>query len=139
MAIITFYEKPGCGGNKKQRQLLEAAGHTLVVKDLLSEPWTAETLKPFLGDKPVDEWFNPSAPKIKSGELEIGHLDAEAAMQLLLDDHILIRRPLLQVGSQCHQGFDAHTIDEWVGLQEVDTSVDLETCQRHTPCAPEAQ
>ena len=53
MAHITFYEKPGCGGNAKQKALLLSAGHTLDVKNLLAEEWTKESLLAFLAPLPV--------------------------------------------------------------------------------------
>ena len=53
MAHLRFYEKPGCGGNARQRALLEAAGHTLERRDLLAEPWTGERLLQFLAPLPV--------------------------------------------------------------------------------------
>jgi hypothetical protein len=56
MAKLTFWEKPGCGGNAQQKHLLAAAGHQLVVRNLLAEPWTRERLLDFLGALPVAEW-----------------------------------------------------------------------------------
>lgn len=82
MAHITFFEKPGCGGNARQRAALEAAGHTLERRNLLAEPWTRETLLAFLAPLPPTAWFNRSAPRIKSGELDPDALDAEAALAL---------------------------------------------------------
>ena len=48
MARIVFYEKPGCGGNARQRAVLQAAGHQLERRNLLTAPWTAATLQPWL-------------------------------------------------------------------------------------------
>lgn len=45
MATLTFYEKPGCQGNARQKALLRAAGHQLHVRNLLTEPWTPERLR----------------------------------------------------------------------------------------------
>ena len=84
MAHITFFEKPGCGGNARQKALLRAARHTLDVRDLLNWPWTAGSLLPFLAPLPVADWFNRAAPRIKSGEIVPSALDAEAALALLL-------------------------------------------------------
>ncbi|PJC70634.1 MAG: arsenate reductase family protein, partial [Zetaproteobacteria bacterium CG_4_8_14_3_um_filter_59_5] len=49
MALITFYEKPGCINNTRQKKLLKQAGHRLVEMNLLSEPWTAAGLRPYFG------------------------------------------------------------------------------------------
>ncbi|MEE4465214.1 arsenate reductase family protein, partial [Azotobacter chroococcum] len=53
---IVFYEKPGCATNRLQKQLLRSAGLQLEVRNVLSEPWTPERLRPFFGDRPVVEW-----------------------------------------------------------------------------------
>ena len=58
MTKVVFYEKPGCGGNARQKALLIASGHELDVRNLLTEPWTAATLRPFFGSKPLRDWFN---------------------------------------------------------------------------------
>ena len=53
MATVTFYEKPGCINNTRQKKLLAAAGHQVEVKNLLTEAWQAERLRAFFGDMPV--------------------------------------------------------------------------------------
>lgn len=137
MADVLFYEKPGCAGNARQRRALEAAGHRVLVRDLLGEPWTAERLRPFFGDRPVAEWFNRAAPAVKSGEVDPDTLDEAQALALLLEKPLLIRRPLLQVGERRACGFDAAAIDAWIGLGSEGTSVG-EGCARPAmpPCRP---
>ena len=116
MAHLTFYEKPGCSGNARQKALLRTAGHTLDVRDQLSWPWTAETLLAFIAPLPVSEWFNRAAPRIKSGEVVPETLDADAALALLLAEPLLIRRPLMQCDERRMVGFDVAQVHAWVGL-----------------------
>lgn len=135
MAHIIFYEKPGCGGNAKQRAVLEATGHTLERRSLLDEPWTRESLLAFLQGLPVADWFNRAAPRIKHGEIDPASLDADAALKLLLAEHLLIRRPLMQRddGSRL-VGFDMAQVDRFVGLQtHADTARSMEGCAAVTP------
>lgn len=110
MCCIVFYEKPGCATNRLQKQLLRATGLQLEVRDLLGEPWTKERLRPFFGDRPVTEWFNTSAPAIKYGELKPDSLTAEEAIDLMLAQPILIRRPLIRYGEYFMAGFDLPTL-----------------------------
>jgi nitrogenase-associated protein len=138
MAHVVFYEKPGCGGNARQKALLRASGHTLEVRDLLTEAWSAATLAPFFGDKPVAEWLNPAAPRIKSGEVDAGALSAEQALAMMLAEPLLIRRPLMQVGERRASGFDAAFVEAWIGLAPAKESVS-DTCSRgdtRESCAP---
>ncbi|YAI82434.1 MAG: ArsC/Spx/MgsR family protein [cyanobacterium endosymbiont of Rhopalodia sterrenbergii] len=129
MANVIFYEKPGCINNTKQKKLLQNAGHTLDVHDLLTTSWTLEKLRPFFGDLPVEEWFNPTAPRIKSGEIIPKQLDEKKALHLMIADPLLIRRPLIQVEEIFQVGFDLKQIDSWIGLNSLSPEVeDLETC-----------
>lgn len=118
MTTIVFFEKPGCAGNARQRAALEAAGHTLQRRNLLTEPWTRTTLLAFLSALPVADWFNRAAPRITRGEVQPEALSADDALLLLLADPLLIRRPLMQRSDNlsCWVGFDTRAVDAWVGL-----------------------
>lgn len=111
MAPIVFYEKPGCIGNARQKRLLLAAGLELVVKNILAEPWTPGRLKGFLQGLPVPQWFNPTAPRVKSKAIIPEDLDEEKALAFLIEDPILIRRPLLEIGKRRLVGFDPDSIE----------------------------
>ena len=117
MARIVFYEKPGCAGNARQKDWLRAAGHELDVRDLLTEAWTHERLLGFLAALPVSDWFNRSAPDVREGRLVPERLSPAAALDLLLSQPLLIRRPLME-DSTGHRvaGFDPAQIDAWIGL-----------------------
>lgn len=130
MAQIIFFEKPGCAGNLRQKRLLEDAGYTIVARNLLSEPWTAERLRGFFGTRPVAEWFNRNAPKVKSGEVVPEALDAESAMALLLAEPLLIRRPLLEADGRREVGFDPARIQTWLGLSTAADRLVSEDCAR---------
>lgn len=106
MSNITFYEKTGCKGNTRQRALLEAHGYTLDVKSILDEPWTREGLRTFFGNLPVSEWFNDKAPDIKSGKVNPSAFDEAGALAMMLEQPILIRRPLIDWSGQKFCGFD---------------------------------
>lgn len=129
MANIIFYEKPGCINNTKQKALLQSAGHTLEVHNLLTTVWTRDELWAFLGDRPLCDWFNRTAPLIKSGELNPDNLDAETALALMVETPILIKRPLMQVGDRRMVGFDVAAVDAWIGLEPA-TSEQRETRDR---------
>jgi nitrogenase-associated protein len=137
MAKIVFYEKPGCGNNTRQKVLLAAAGHEVDARNLLTESWTQERLRSFFGNRPVAEWFNRAAPRVKSAEILPEQLDAASALQLMLQDPLLIRRPLLECDGRREVGFEHELIDRWLGLTPASEQADLESCPRshhHTPC-----
>jgi len=119
MAHLVFFEKPGCGGNAKQRGLLEAAGHTLERHNLLTAHWTRERLLDFLAPLPVAQWFNRAAPRVKSGAVVPEALAADAALALLLAEPLLIRRPLMQREDDGRRlvGFEPAEVERFVGLR----------------------
>lgn len=130
MVEVIFYEKPGCINNARQKRMLIAAGHSLEVKDLLQEVWERAELRRYFDSKPVVEWFNQSAPQVKSGEIVPDSVTEEEAITLMLNEPLLIRRPLMNVGNGYMSGFDVLTVDSWIGLKQVDidVDVDVETC-----------
>lgn len=132
MANVDFWEKPGCLNNTRQKQLLREAGHHLKEHNLLTEPWDTERLRPFFGDLPVAEWFNRSAPAVKDGRVIPVRLSADEALRLMVNEPLLIRRPLMQVGDERRVGFDFGTVDQWIGLEPKahEGKADLESCPR---------
>ena len=129
MTTVTFYEKPGCRNNTRQKALLEASGHQVIAHDLLTHPWTAASLRPFFGDRPVAEWFNRAAPAVKSGEITPERFDADGAIAAMLAAPILIRRPLLEIDGRKEVGFDAQALRESIGLRD-DFGPTPETCPK---------
>ena len=136
MAQVIFYEKPGCMNNTRQKALLNASGHEVLAKNLLTEPWNSERLSLFFKNYPILEWFNRAAPRIKSGEVVPETLTAEQALTLMLADPLLIRRPLMQVGADYRIGFGVDQINAWIGLSTAKPK-DLETCTRDQKPCPE--
>lgn len=116
MATIVFWEKPGCQGNARQKEILQASGHELEVRDLLQEPWSAEELARFFGDRPVEQWFNPAHPRVKSGEVVPASFSREEALRLMTTEPLFIVRPLMQVGEERLAGFDVTEVHNWIGL-----------------------
>lgn len=129
MNNLVFYEKPGCIGNQRQKAELSSLGLHLDVRDLLSEIWTISSLRPFFADKPIVQWFNPSAPRVKSGEIAIHELSEMQALALMIEDPLLICRPLLQHGSVRQSGFLPGPVLDALQIP-FDPQEDLQSCPR---------
>ncbi len=129
MALIVFYEKPGCMNNTRQKHLLSVAGHDVVALDIRAQGWTAETLRPFFAGLPVAAWFNRAAPRVKSGAVVPEALQADEALALMCGDPLLIRRPLMETQGRRMAGFDTEAVDAWVGLGPAFAPIP-ETCPR---------
>ena len=135
MAQIIFWEKPGCKGNGRQKQILEDSGHELDVRNLLTEAWTPESLRLFFGTRPVSDWFNMTNPRIKSGELNPAEIAADEALEMMVAEPLLIVRPLMQVGQQRLAGFAVEQVHNWVGLALISVG---ERDPRNCPCVTTA-
>ena len=138
MSTVIFYEKPGCGNNTKQKVWLASSGHTVLAKNLLTENWNEDRLRPFFGNLPVDQWFNPSAPKIKSGAIDPAKLDAQTALDMMIVEPLLIRRPLMEIEGVCCVGFEAKAVDAWIGLNNTRSKEEDASplCNHSEPCRP---
>lgn len=131
MSKVIFWEKPGCKGNSRQKEILIASGHQLDVRNLLTETWTTDRLAGFFGDRPVNEWFNPSNPMVKNGEIDPAEVDPEDALEMMVEEPLLIVRPLMQVGEERLAGFDVQEVHNWIGLKLESIG---ERNPQHCPC-----
>lgn len=129
MKKLLFYEKTGCKGNARQKAMLKANGYTLEVKSILDEPWERGHLRSFFGDRPVTEWFNWKAPAIKQGKIVPTTFNAEGALETMLRQPILIRRPLIEFDGKQTCGFDDQVLDL---LDITEPSEGMEACQNTT-------
>ena len=122
--------------------MLAGLGHRLTVRNLLAEPWTAERLRPFFGDRPVCDWFNLTAPRVRSGEVLPDALGEQEALALMVAEPLLIRRPLIEVvlesdgrrSTLCDCGFAPGPLLEALGVQ-LQPGEDLQSCSRGGDCA----
>ncbi len=131
MVTVVFYEKPGCINNTKQKRLLAEAGHRVDARNLLTAHWRIDELRSYFEGMPLSEWFNPSAPAIKNGEIVPAALDEEQTLLLMQHDPLLIRRPLMQVGDARRAGFDVDQVNNWIGLAiGAAAETNLEACPR---------
>ncbi|THB69983.1 MAG: hypothetical protein D6B25_20695 [Desulfobulbaceae bacterium] len=126
MADIIFYEKPGCINGGKQKKILEAAGHRLICKDILTTPWSEERLTPFLMSRNPEEIMNHTAPDIKNGTITPANLSFKEALALMISSPILIKRPLIHVEGTALQGFTNEKLKPYLG--NWDESDDVVTC-----------
>jgi len=132
---IVFFEKPGCAGNAKQKALLSVAGHRVEARNLLTYPFTPPELLSYFGKKPVMEWFNRSAPRVKSRAVRPEALSPDVALEMLLCEPTLIRRPLMDIRGKRCVGFDLDFIEAYAGPLPREERVDALRAQVVDGCA----
>ncbi|WP_345975735.1 ArsC/Spx/MgsR family protein [Sulfurimonas sp. HSL3-7] len=133
MKIVIFYEKPGCATNAKQKKSLRDAGCMVIERNLLEHGLTMNELHAFLQEKPHTQWFNQSAPDIKNGVIEPALMSPAAALQTLMRDPILIKRPLMVVGGKKLCGFEQKKIEALIE-RPLDQKITTACSAEHTPC-----
>ena len=130
---FTFYEKTGCSGNAKQKELLKSHNISFSVKSLLDTKWSKETLSQFFEGLDINEIFNPFAPQIRDKEIDISKLSKDEAINLMIKNPILIKRPLLEINGTKICGFDIEKINELLNTN-IDTNKKLNTCSSSDSC-----
>lgn len=130
---FTFYEKTGCSGNAKQKELLQSHNISFSVKSLLDTSWTKETLEEFFKGLETTDIFNPFAPQIRDKEIDINSLSKDEAITLMIKNPILIKRPLLDINGVKICGFDIEKINELLNTN-IDTNKKLNTCSSSDSC-----
>lgn len=130
---VVFYEKIGCVGNKKQKELLKANNIEFDVKSLLDSKWDKTTLESFFVGLNKNEIVNQFAPKVKSGEIDINSLTKEQLIYKMIQEPILIKRPLIVIDNTKICGFDIPKINEALNI-DLDTKKEVGTCQSSYNC-----
>ena len=130
---FTFYEKTGCSGNAKQKELLKSHNISFNVKSLLDTPWTVETLSEFFKGLETKDIFNPFAPQIRDKQIDINSFSKDEAITLMIKNPILIKRPLLDINGVKLCGFDIEKINELLNTN-IDTNKTLNTCSSSDTC-----
>lgn len=130
---FTFYEKTGCSGNAKQKELLKSHNISFSVKSLLDTSWSKETLSEFFKGLEVIDIFNPFAPQIRDKEIDINTLSKDEAITLMIKNPILIKRPLLDINGVKVCGFDIEKINELLNTN-IDTKKKLNSCSSSDSC-----
>lgn len=130
---FTFYEKTGCSGNAKQKELLKSHNISFSVKSLLDTSWSKETLSEFFKGLETKDIFNPFAPQIRDKQIDINTLSKDEAINLMIKNPILIKRPLLDINGVKICGFDIEKINKLLNTN-IDTNKKLNTCSSSDSC-----
>lgn len=130
---VIFYEKPGCSGNAKQKKLLGLYGVAFETRSILSTPWSEDVLNSFFNGLEKEDIINKFASKVKSGEINISDYSKEELVKLMLQEPILIKRPLLVLGDKKVCGFDVEKINKILG-KDICENVSISTCTSSIPC-----
>ena len=109
---VVFYEKTGCQGNKRQKELLSTYGVEFEVRSLLDTKWDKATLETFFKGLSVTQIINPFAPQLKDKTFKPQNYTKEEMIEKMLKEPLLIKRPLIEVGEEKLCGFDIEKLNK---------------------------
>ena len=134
MYQFIFYEKSGCLGNIRQKEILKSYGLNIVVKNLLKIKWSYEELYSYFEDLEPSQMFNIFAPQVKSGSIDINSITKYDAIKLMIENPILIKRPLIDINGTKICGFDLKKINKELDInilldKKIDTCFSSDKCK----------
>ena len=94
---------------------LEGKGVTLIKHDLAKDPPSRELLERLLAQGPLEEFLSTRSPAYKARGLDVTTLSTAEAIDLMLEEPNLIRRPILLRGDKAVFGYKPERYDELTG------------------------
>jgi nitrogenase-associated protein len=116
MKKVIFYEKASSAEDSEQKAMLAAAGYSVETRDLVGENWTPAGLRAYFAERPVDEWFDPRAPRVLSGEINPKLPNPQEALVMLSIDPSLIHGPLVKINGHCGCGLEGEELREFLDV-----------------------
>ncbi|CAA6695367.1 MULTISPECIES: ArsC/Spx/MgsR family protein [unclassified Lentimonas] len=115
--IVSYYERPDCQCNARQKQQLRDAGYVLQVFNLLEKQWEASNLNKFFAEQGIHDCVNRHAPQIVSGDFDPASLDERALLNAMLEQPTLIQHPLIFFRGQFASGFKNELVTQLLGTE----------------------
>jgi arsenate reductase len=110
MAKVTFYYKKGCPTCRKAQKLLESMGHELDMRDLEEYPPPRSLLETHIDAKNVKAYLNTRASSYRDHGLKDDPPTKKGAIELMMRDPNLIKRPIAVRGKFAVFGCDEENL-----------------------------
>jgi Spx/MgsR family transcriptional regulator len=91
---------------------LEGKGIELVKHDLAKEPPSRELLERLIDETHLGDFINQRSPAFKERELDLSKLTKKQAIDLMMEEPNLIKRPLVLRGRDAVFGWKPDELDE---------------------------
>ena len=93
--------------------LLEGRGFELVKHDLAKEPPSRALLERLIDERHLEDFVNTRSPVYKARNLDVRKMTKKQAIDLMMEEPNLIRRPLVLRGRRAVFGFKPEEYEEW--------------------------
>jgi len=112
MAKVTFYYKPRCSTCMRALKLLESLGHDLDLRDLDEYPPPRSLLETHIDAKNVKAYLNTRSAAYRDHGLKDDPPTKKGAIELMMRDPNLIKRPITVKGKVAVFGYDEQALRE---------------------------
>ncbi|MEQ8820143.1 MAG: ArsC/Spx/MgsR family protein [Sumerlaeia bacterium] len=112
MAKVTVYHKPRCQTCKKAIKKLESLGHELDLRDLDEYPPPRSLLETHIDAKNVKAYLNTRSAAYRDHGLKDDPPTKKGAIELMMRDPNLIKRPICVKGKHAVFGHDEKALEE---------------------------
>ncbi len=109
---MRLYGKSTCTTCRNAKSFLTKLGVEFDWRDYGKHPFTAAELKALIGRRKVTDFINPRSTPYRNLGLADSKLSKSQAVDLLLEEVNLLKRPLLVVGADYLFGFDRRRYEE---------------------------
>jgi arsenate reductase len=94
----TIFHNPNCGTSRKTLEILEAEGAEVTVREYLKDPPTKDELRALYGRAGITarEGLRAKEPLARDLDLVEGAVSDEAILEAMIENPILINRPLVE-------------------------------------------
>lgn len=116
MAKVTFYWKPRCKTCREVKKFLENRGHELDVRDLDEYPPPRSLLETHIDAKNVKAYLNTRSAAYRDNALKDDPPTKKGAIELMMRDPNLIKRPISVCGKVAVFGNDPDELKEFETL-----------------------
>ncbi|MBI5154425.1 hypothetical protein HZA57_04225 [Candidatus Poribacteria bacterium] len=112
MAKVTLYFKPRCGTCRRVLKLLETIGHEVDLRDLDDYPPPRSLLETHIDAKNVKAYLNTHSAAYRDHGLREDPPTKKGAIELMMRDPNLIKRPIAVRGKVAVFGYDEPALKE---------------------------
>ncbi len=107
-----FYDKNTCGTCKKAKAYLTEQQVTFEVVDIINSPPTREMLEKFIDEDNVKPYLNSRSAIYRENKLGVNLPGKAEAIEMMLEDPNLIKRPFIIKGDVASFGFQQTEFEE---------------------------
>lgn len=112
--MLKFFFKPSCGMCKKAKAYLDRRGIDYEPIDITRTPPPRDFLERAIDPREPKKSLNSRSSAFRQKDLAARDLTAAEALQLMLEDPNLIRRPFIIDGDRVYQGFEPASLEAFI-------------------------